>query len=310
MRITKDGKAGPPLMRDEKVVEHPANQDTLTRRYTEEACRFIREHKDGPFFVYLPHSMPHIPIHASETFRGKSKRGLYGDVIEEIDWCVGQVLATLKECGVDEDTLVIFTSDNGPWIRFGPHGGAALPLRDGKGTIYEGGMREPCVMRWPGRIPAGTVCSEVASTIDLLPTIARLVGTREPQDRVIDGRDIWPLMSNKPDAKSPHEAFYYYPKCNTVPMAVRCDKWKYHKAGRRYRTWKNEQGKWVHRLVDCPDELYDLEADVSESTNLAEKHPDVVQRLAKRLADFDADLKAHSRPSGPHGDLASSPASG
>jgi len=310
MRIKKDGKAGPPLMRGEKVVEHPANQDTLTRRYTEEACRFIRDHKDEPFFVYLPHSMPHIPIHASERFRGKSRRGLYGDVIEEIDWGVGQVLATLKACGVDKQTLVIFTCDNGPWIRFGERGGSALPLRDGKGTIYEGGMREPCIMRWPGRIPAGTVCGEVATTMDLMPTIARLAGTREPQDRVIDGRDIWPLMSAKPDATSPHEAFYYYPKCNTVPMAVRCGKWKYHKAGRRYRTWQDEKGKWIHRLVDCPDELYDLEADVAESTNLAEKHPDIAKRLAKRLEAFDADLKAHSRPSGPPGDLASSPASG
>jgi arylsulfatase A-like enzyme len=310
MRIKKDGKAGPPLMRGEKVVEHPANQATLTRRYTEEACRFIRDHKAGPFFLYLPHTMPHLPLAASETFRGESRRGLYGDVIEEIDWSVGRVLATLKECGVDEQTLVIFTSDNGPWIRFGDRGGSALPLRDGKGTIYEGGMREPCIMRWPGRIPAGSVCREVATTMDLLPTIARLAGAREPQDRVIDGRDIWPLMSGKPGATSPHEAFYYYPKSGTVPMAVRCGKWKYHKAGRRHRTWQDEKGRWTHRLVDCPDELYDLEADVSETTNLAEKHPDVVKRLRERLEAFDADLKAHSRPSAPLGDLASSPASG
>ncbi|MEA3368267.1 MAG: sulfatase, partial [Planctomycetota bacterium] len=221
MRIKKDGKAGPPLMRGEKVVEHPANQATLTRRYTEEACRFIRASKDRPFFLYLPHTMPHLPLAASETFRGKSKRGFYGDVIEEIDWSVGQVLATLKDCGVDQETLVIFTSDNGPWIRFGARGGCAKPLRDGKGTIYEGGMREPCIMRWPGRIPAGHVCREVATTMDLLPTLARLAGARQPQDRVIDGRDIWPLMSGQPGATSPHEAFYYHPKCDTVPMAVR-----------------------------------------------------------------------------------------
>jgi len=310
MRITKDGQAGPPLMRGEQVVEHPANQDTLTRRYTEEAVAFIRANKDRPFFLYLPHTMPHLPLAASERWRGRSKRGLYGDVIEEIDWSVGQVLKTLKDCGVDGDTLVIFTSDNGPWIRFGPRGGCAKPLRDGKGTIYEGGMREPCIMRWPGHIPAGSVCREVASTIDLLPTIARLAGAEVPQDRVIDGRDIWPLMSGKPGATSPHEAFYYYPKCHTVPMAVRCGRWKFHKAGRRYRTWQDKNGKWIHRLVDCPDELYDLEADVGESTNLADSHPDLVAKLTKMMDDFDADLKAHSRPAGPRGDLASSPASG
>ena len=309
MRIARDGQSGPPLMRNDQVIEHPADQATLTRRYTEEAVRFIRASKDRPFFLYLPHTMPHLPIHASEAFRGKSRRGLYGDVIEEIDWSVGQVLAALKACGVDEHTLVIFTSDNGPWMQFGPQGGSAAPLRDGKGTIYEGGMREPCIMRWPGTIPAGAVCREVASTIDLLPTIARLAGAEPPGDRVIDGKDIRPLLFGEAGARSPHEAFYFYPKQETEPMAVRCGQWKFHKAGQRYRTWQ-ENGKWIHRKVPCPAELYDLKADVGETKNLADQHPDLVAKLTKMMDDFDADLKAHSRPAGPAGDLASSPASG
>ena len=325
MRIAKDGQSGPPLMRNGEVIEHPADQDTLTKRYTEEACAFLQANKGRPFFLYLPHTMPHLPIHASETFRDKSRRGLYGDVIEEIDWSVGQILATLKACGVDKQTLVIFTSDNGPWIQFGAQGGSATPLRDGKGTIYEGGMREPCIMRWPGKIPAGSVCREVTSTIDLLPTIARLAGAELPglpelqpgrgaghrgqADRVIDGKDIRPLILGEAGARSPHDAFYFYPKQETEPMAVRWGQWKFHKAGQRYRTWQ-EGGKWIHRKVPCPAELYDLEADVGEAINLADQHPDLVAKLTKMMDDFDADLKAHSRPAGPAGDLASSPASG
>ena len=309
MNIRRGDKSGPPLMRGRQVIEHPADQATLTRRYTEEAVKFIRAGKDRPFFLYLPHTMPHLPLAASETFKGNSRRGLYGDVIEEIDWSVGEVLKALKECGVDGDTLVVFTSDNGPWIRFGDRGGSALPLRDGKGTIYEGGMREPCIMRWPGKIPAGSVCHQVATTMDLLPTIARLAGGEAPTDRVIDGKDIWPLMAGMPGAASPHVAFYYYPKEATDPMAVRSGKWKLHKAGPRFKTWQNEKGQWIHRRVDLPTELYDLESDVGETTNLAEKHPEVVTRLARMMDRFDADLKKHSRPVGPAGDLATSPAS-
>jgi arylsulfatase A len=309
MNIRKGAGSGPPLLRNGELIEHPANQATLTKRYTEEAVKFIRTSKDKPFFLYLPHTMPHLPLAASGEFKGKSKRGLYGDVIEEIDWSVGEVLKTLKACGVDEQTLVVFTSDNGPWIRFGARGGCASPLRDGKGTIYEGGMREPCIMRWPGKIPAGSLCNEVATTMDLLPTIAGLTGGRVPTDRVIDGKDIRPLMTGKPGATSPHEAFYYYPKQTTVPMAVRCGKWKLHKAGWRHKTWKDDKGRWMHRKVELPTELYDLEADIGETRNLADAHPEVVRRLTEMMDRFDADLKKHSRPIGPAGDLASSPAS-
>ncbi len=309
MNIRKGAESGPPLLRNGELIEHPANQATLTKRYTEEAVKFIRASKRKPFFLYLPHTMPHLPLAASGEFKGNSKRGLYGDAIEEIDWSVGEVLKTLKACGVDEQTLVVFTSDNGPWIRFGARGGCALPLRDGKGTIYEGGMREPCIMRWPGKIPAGLLCNEVATTMDLLPTIAGLTGGQVPTDRVIDGKDIRPLMTGKPGATSPHEALYYYPKQTTVPMAVRCGKWKLHKAGKRYKTWKDDNGRWMHRKVELPTELYDLEADIGETRNLADAHPEVVRRLTEMMDRFDADLKKHSRPIGPAGDLASSPAS-
>ena len=276
MRIKRGDKSGPPLMRNEDIIEHPANQATLTLRYTKESIKFITENKDRPFFLYLPHTMPHVPLFVSEKFKGKSKRGLYGDVIEEIDWSVGEILKTLKELGIDEKTLVLFTSDNGPWLSKRKNGGSALPLRDGKFSTYEGGMREPCIARWPGRIPAGAVCREVCSTIDFLPTLARLAGARLAADRVIDGRDIRPLMSGKPGAKSPHEAFYYY-------------------KGGKLEAARN--GKWKLILKKTP-ELYDLDADISEEVNVAGEHPEIVKRLTDIMEDFDRELKANTRPAG------------
>jgi len=272
-----------PLMRNEQVVEYPCDQSTLTKRYTEEAVRFIRESKDGPFFLYLPHTMPHVPLFASDDFRGKSDRGLCGDVIEEIDWSVGQVLAALKETGVDEKTLVIFTSDNGPWLSKGEHGGCALPLRDGKFTTYEGGMRLPCIMRLPGKIPAGKTCSEVAATIDLLPTLAALAGAELPEGRTIDGKDIWPLMSGQPGAKSPHAAYFYRGN------AVREGKWKLHV--RANSTVKDQPAG------PCP-QLYDLSADVGETTNLAEKHPEIVARLTGLIEEHRGEIAENKRPIG------------
>jgi len=279
MRIQRDGKSGPPLMRDEEIVEHPANQATLTKRYTEEVVGFIREHKDGPFFAYLPHTMPHVPLFASEDFRGKSKRGIYGDVIEEIDWSVGEILKTLKELDLDQKTLVIFTSDNGPWLSKGKAGGCALPLRDGKFTVFEGGMRMPCIMRWPGTVPAGTVCREVAATIDVLPTLAALAGAEVPSDRVIDGKDIGPLLKGKPGAKSPHEAYFFRGR------AVRSGKWKFHLAGR---------GK----PKQPAGQLYDLEADISESKNVAKENPEVDQRLTTLLLEHREEIAQNKRPVG------------
>jgi arylsulfatase A len=266
-----------PLMRDEEVIEYPVDQSTLTKRSTEEAVKFISANKEKPFFLYMPYTMPHVPLFASADFEGKSPRGLYGDVIEEIDWSVGEILKTLKEAGLDENTLVVYTSDNGPWLSKGTNGGSALPLRSGKFTTYEGGMREPCIMRWPGKIPAGTVCGEIAATIDLLPTFAAVAGVEAPNDRVIDGHDILTLMNGDADAKSPHDAYYFY-RGNAL-QAIRMANWKLHMNGNN-------------------SELYDLAADISESNNLAAANPEVVARLKLQAEKFNTKLMANRRPAG------------
>lgn len=260
-----------PLIRGEKIIEQPANQDTLTQRYTQEALKFIEANKDRPFFLYLPHTMVHVPLAASDAFRGKSKRGLYGDAAEEIDWSTGQILDTLKRLGLDENTLVMFTSDNGPWLIKNQDGGCALPLRDGKGTTYEGGIRVPCIMRWPGKILAGSTCDEMASEMDILPTIARLAGTTEPKDRIIDGKDIWPLMSGVKGAVSPHQALFFY-RSNKL-QAMRCGKWK---------LILPQNGK--------PAALYDLHADISESNDLSAQYPKLVKRFSELAHKCREDL--------------------
>ena len=300
---TKGVRNKVPLFDGEKVVEYPVDQSALTRRYTERACGFIRQNKDKPFFLYLPHTMPHTPLAAGEAFKGKSARGVYGDVIEEIDWSVGQILKTVDELKLDERTLVIFTSDNGPWLTQGQHGGSALPLRNGKGTTWEGGMREPCIMRWKGRIPAGKVCNELAGTIDVAPTLAGLAGTALPAGRVIDGKDILPLMTAQEGAKTPHE-FYFYWNAETL-QAVRSGQWKLH-AARGGQAGKKEgkagkDGKEQKKAGDQPAEfpaLYDLEADIGEKVNLYDKHPDVVERLTKAVEAARAEMQANKRPCG------------
>ncbi|MCX6377798.1 MAG: sulfatase, partial [Armatimonadetes bacterium] len=249
-----DGKV--PLIRGEEIIEQPAVLETLTERYTDEAISFITKNRNRPFFLYLPHTFPHTPLAASERFKGKSKRGLYGDVVECLDWSTGRILDTLKDLGLDENTLVVFTSDNGPWLIRGQDGGSALPLRSGKGSTWEGGMREPCIMRWPGRIPAGTSCSEISSVMDLCPTLARLAGAQMPSDRIIDGKDILPLMTGASGAKSPHEAFFYYRQEQL--QAVRSGKWKLVLAHRD-----------MNDKVDVPQALYDLKADIGETTDVS-----------------------------------------
>ena len=289
-------KAGEvPLMRDEKVIDYPVDQALLTRRYTAEAIRLMNLCKDRPFFIYLAYTMPHVPLHASEKFKGTSARGLYGDVIEEIDWSVGEIFKTLKQLGLDENTLVFFCSDNGPWLAKGKDGGCALPLRDGKFTTWEGGMREPTIMRLPGKIPAGTVCSEVAGTIDMLPTIASLAGAKLP-DRVIDGKDIWPLMTGQAGAKSPHEAYYYYRSGKLE--ALRQGKWKLRLAAKPAAPKKAAKADAKKKAEPAGPELYDLAADIGEMTNLADKNPDVVATLNEIARKFDAELKANARPPG------------
>lgn len=262
-----------PLMRDEVVIEAPVKQATLTKRYTEEAIKFIKRSKDTPFFLYLPHAMVHLPLHASADFKGQSANGIYGDATEELDWSTGEILKTLSSLGIDKNTLVIFTSDNGST---GNNGGSNVPLNGRKGRTDEGGMRVPCVMRYPGRIPANTVCSEVSGTIDLLPTLAALSGGAIPQDRIIDGRSIWPLMTGAANAESPHEAFYYYQMDQL--QCVRSGKWKLHlPMASKKRNWGKPEG-------ETPLKLFDLVSDIHEDHDVSAQHPDVVKRLLK-LAD-------------------------
>ncbi len=236
-------------------------------------------YKDNPFFLYLPHSMPHVPLFVSDKFKGKTKQGLYGDVIEEIDWSVGQVLETLKRLNLDRQTLVIFTSDNGPWLPYGNHAGSARPLREGKGTAFEGGVREPFIARWPGKIPARSVSRVPAMTIDLLPTIAKLIGAELPKERIIDGRDFWQILSGQKAARNPHDALYFY--WGRELHAVRSGKWKLH-LPHSYRHLEfagkdGQPGKDLNPNLELS--LFDLEKDIGETTNLAAKHPEVVKEL-------------------------------
>ncbi len=299
-----------PLIEGEKTVQVQPDQTQLTTWYTEHAVRFIEKNKDRPFLLYVPHSMPHVPLHVSAKYRGTSSRGLYGDVIAEIDWSVGQILNALARHGLERNTLVIYTSDNGPWLSYGDHAGSAGPLREGKGTTFEGGMRVPCVMRWPGRVPAGSVCGELAATIDLLPTIARLVGVDLPGDRIIDGRDLGPLISAQPSAVTPHDAYYYY--WGRELQAIRSGRWKLH-FPHKYTSLADARGgggkpvPYVQKEIGR--ELFDLESDVGETTNVAEKHPEVVERLeqlAQRARDDLGDSRTKREGKGvrPVGQLA------
>jgi arylsulfatase A len=280
-----DGYPALPLIKDDETIEFNPDQSKLTTEYTEHAVKFIEKNQSKPFFLYLAHSMPHVPLFVSDKFKGKSKQGLYGDVIMEIDWSVGQVLETIKRCGLDEDTLVIFTSDNGPWLSYGDHAGSTGPLREGKGTTWDGGHREPTIMRWPGAIRAGSVCNEPCMTIDLLPTIAGLTETKPPQHD-IDGLDIWPLMSGDSGAKSPHEALYFY--WGDHLQAVRSGKWKMH-LPHQYRTLAGRKGgtggipvKYSQTKTGLA--LYDMEKDIGELHDVAKENPAVVRHL-QTLAD-------------------------
>ncbi|MBK1876509.1 sulfatase family protein [Pelagicoccus mobilis] len=260
-----------PLMRDEECIEFPADQTTITRRFTDEGIAFISESvkEEKPFFLYLAHSMPHIPLYVSPEFEGKSERGLYGDVIEEIDFNTGRILDHLKVLGIEDNTLVIFTSDNGPWLIHKENGGSAYPLFEGKMTTFEGGQRVPCIMKWPTRIPAGTVCDELATTMDLMPTLAAITGAALPTVQALDGKDIIDLLTNQPGAESPHEYFFYN------QSAVRHGDWKYH-AREQFKV------KGTARSHKGPT-LYNLKDDIGESKNVIDEYPEIAARLAKVL---------------------------
>jgi len=298
MRPENDASYPPlPLMENEKVVAYNPDQSHLTTWYTEHALQFIEKNRNHPFFLYLPHTMPHIPLHVSEPFRGKSVNGLYGDVMMEIDWSVGEVLKKLKQLNLDENTLVIFASDNGPWLEYGNHSGSALPLREGKMTTFDGGQRVPCIMRWPGTIPPGVTSHELATAMDLLPTIASLTGAKLPSVR-IDGKNIRPLLENRPDAVSPHEAIYFY--YGNDLQAVRSGPWKLHFSHpylTPVKTGRDGAPGITENRMQKPA-LYHLESDIGEKHNVAFRHPGVVERLTRLARDFDADLKANIRPCG------------
>jgi len=276
-----------PIIEGDKAVKvglGHEDQEQLTTQYTERAVKFIERNKDKPFFFYLAHSMPHVPLHVSDKFKGKSQQGLYGDVIMEIDWSVGEVLKALKKYKLEENTFVIFTSDNGPWLSYGNHAGSAGALREGKGTCWEGGTREPCIMRWPGKIPSGKTSDAMLMTIDLLPTFAKLVGAELPKHK-IDGLDVWPLIAGEKDAKNPHEAYFFYYENNQLQGVTSGDgRWKL-QLPHTFRTLASRSGgtngipaKYEPAKIAEP-ELYDLEQDIRERTNVASEFPAIVKQL-------------------------------
>jgi arylsulfatase A len=285
-----------PLMENDEVVEAPAERNELTRRYTEKCVDFIGRNRGRPFFLYFPHAMPGSTATAfsSERFRGKSANGAYGDAIEEIDWSTGWLLDALREHGIDRDTLVIWTSDNGA-VRRTPVQGSNRPLGGWGYSTAEGGQRIPCIARWPGRIPAGRTCSAMVTLMDWLPTVAGLAGTRPPAGRPIDGKDLWPLLSGA-RTESPHEAFYYY-YCDQL-QAVRSGRWKLFLPLEKRRVALNLNTR------PSPLALYDLASDIGEQHDVAAQHPDVVRRLTAlaekaRLDLGDMDRQgAGQRPAG------------
>ncbi len=267
-----------PLMRNSEIIERPADQTTITKRYTLEAIKFIKQNKQMPFFLYLAHSMPHVPLFRSREFENKSLRGVYGDVIEELDWSVGEILKSLKENGLDENTLVVFTSDNGPWLVFQDQGGSAGLLSGGKGGTWEGGMREPTIMHWTGKLKPGVVM-DIATTMDLLPTFASLAHVILPNDRIYDGYDISPVLFGT--GKDPREVVYYYR--DTQVYAIRKGDYKAH-----FIT-QPEYGSEIATIQD-PPLLFNLNIDPSEKHNVADQFPKVIAEMEKILEKHRAGI--------------------
>ncbi|MEP3479829.1 MAG: sulfatase [Fuerstiella sp.] len=277
------------------VIKDPA-RDSITRLFTDKAIEFIEQSQDKPFFVYLAHPMPHTPIAASKDFKGKSEEGLYGDVIEEIDYNVGRVLDKIKELGLDENTYVILTSDNGPWWREGKHAGKCKPLRSAKTSTYEGGFRIPFIIRAPGKVPAGTTSDLVCANLDLLPTIAKITGATMPHDRVIDGIDISQIIhGTQTELNRP---FFYYQ--HQALRAVRQGEWKLHLAHteldrtKQGKTWQTHVPKKDRPYIEDVT-LYNLEDDIGETTNVAKDHPDVVASLLKQIDFAKKDIGYHNQ---------------
>ncbi len=283
-----------PLFENTEVIDTLNDQSLLTTQITEKSVAFINKNKNDPFFLYIAHPQPHVPLFVSDKFKGKSERGLYGDVIMEIDWSVGQVLKALKDNNIDDNTLVIFTSDNGPWLSYGDHAGCAYPLREGKGTALEGGQREPCIIRYPNKIKPNRVIDVPMMSIDILPTIATITGAKLPNNQ-IDGLNVWDIWTGK-SKKSPHEAYYFYYHVNEL-HGIRYGKWKMY-FPHRYRTLNGRKGRsdgipidYEYETID-EIELYDLSTDISETKSVASNYPKLVEKIKilgdamrKRLGD-------------------------
>jgi len=285
-----------PLIRGNEIIDRDVDaldQSRLTELYSDFAFQFLQDSKDSPFFLYFAHSFPHVPLYASDRFLGKSNGGIYGDVLEEFDAVVGRILAFLKHNDLEKNTLVIFTSDNGPWLTYGSHAGTAGPLREGKGTVYEGGTRVPMVAQWPGHIPSGSIQHATAMTIDILPTIARIVKADLPS-HPIDGLDIVDLLQSKPNATCPHNVFYHYYRQGEL-QAIRSGPWKLILPHDAYCIVADQPGsegkpgKSQTRKILEP-ELYHLDNDLGETTNLANEKPEVVERLMKLVDAGRAEL--------------------
>ncbi len=275
-----------PLYENETIIDTLTEQSQLTTRITQHSVDFINRNKENPFFLYVPHPQPHVPLFVSDKFKGKSKRGLYGDVIMEIDWSVGQILEALKKNGLEDNTIVIYTSDNGPWLAYGDHAGSALPLREGKGTAWEGGQREPFIIKYPDKLQAGKIVDVPIMAIDILPTIAALTGSKLPE-LTIDGKNVWKVISGQ-TTTSPQKAYFFYYRVNEL-FGVRYGKWKLY-FPHRYRTMEGQEpGKdglpGEYRMVDLEDiELYNVVEDVGETKDVADEYPEIVAEI-KLLAN-------------------------
>ncbi len=281
-----------PLYENETVIDTLTEQSQLTTQITERSVDFINRNKDNPFFLYVPHPQPHVPLFVSDKFRGKSERGLYGDVIMEIDWSVEQIIKALKKNGLEENTIVIFTSDNGPWLSYGNHAGSALPLREGKGTAWEGGQREPFIIKYPAKLKAGQVINTPIMAIDILPTIAEVTNAELPM-KIIDGKSVWRVLTGE-SIESPQEAYFFYYRVNEL-FGVRYGKWKLY-FPHRYRTMDGQEpGKdgqpGEYRMVDLEEiELYDLSNDIGETNNVADANPEVVAKIKVLANDIRSRL--------------------
>ena len=290
--VTKNYYPPLPLYEGEQVVETMPDMNQFTTRFTERAVDFIVRNKNKPFFIYLAHPLPHVPLAVSDKFRGKSQQGLYGDVMMEIDWSAGQILQKLKDLGIDENTLVIFTSDNGPWLNYGNHAGSAGGLREGKGTSFEGGQRVPCLMRWKGTIPEGIVCNKLVSGIDILPTLAAISGAPLPEKR-IDGVDISALMKGDQTA-NPRQSFYYYYRRNSLEAVSNGDyKLVFAHPGRTYEGFapgKDGMPGGANENFNFPAALYDLRRDPGERYDVMTSYPHIVKELEKMADEAREDL--------------------